>query len=60
MRPFLFGLMTNTNFSHPNLKFTHELRKEKISFQDLFVSLCNGNLYKDLHIKATDCHQYLE
>ena len=27
---------------------------------DLFVGLCNGNLYTDLHIKATDCHQYLD
>ena len=48
------------NKTHPNLKFTHESSKEKISFLDLSVSLCNGNLYTDLHIKATDCHQYLE
>ena len=27
---------------------------------DLSVSLYNENLYTDLHIKATDCHQYLE
>ena len=27
---------------------------------DLSVSLCNENLYTDLHIKATDCHQYVE
>ena len=38
----------------------YESSKEKISFLDLSVSLCNGNLYTDLHIKATDCHQYLE
>ena len=48
------------NKTHPNLKFTHGSSKEKISFFDLSVSLCNGNLYADLHIKATDCHQYLE
>ena len=48
------------NKTHPNLKFMHESSKEKISFLDLFVSLCNGNLYTDLHTKATDCHQYLE
>ena len=48
------------NKTHPNLKFTHESSKEKISFLDLSVSLCNGNLYTDLHIKATDCHQYLK
>ena len=48
------------NKTHPNLKFTHESSKEKISFLDLSVSLCNGNLYTDIHIKATGCHQYLE
>ena len=35
-------------------------RVKKISFLDLSVSLSNGNLYTYLHIKATDCHQYLE
>ena len=48
------------NKTHPNLKFTNKSSKEKISFLDLSVSLCNGSLYTDLHIKATDCHQYLE
>lgn len=27
---------------------------------DLSVSLSNGKLYADLHIKAADCHQYVE
>ena len=48
------------NKTHPNLKFTHESSKEKISFLDFSVTLCNWILYTDLHIKATDCHQYLE
>ena len=34
--------------------------KKKISFLDLSAGLCNGSLYSDFHIKATDCHQYLE
>ena len=38
----------------------HEPSKDKISFLDLSVSLCNGNLYTGLHFKAIDCHQYLE
>ena len=38
----------------------YESSKEKISFLDLSVSLCNGNLYTDLHIKAVDCQQYLK
>ena len=48
------------NKYHLNLKFTHESTQEKISFLNSSVSLCNGKLYTDLHIKATDCHQYLE
>ena len=43
----------------PNLKFTYESSKKDISFLDLKVSLTNGKLSTDLHIKATDCHQYL-
>ena len=42
------------------MKFAHESNKEKISLLDLSVSLYKGNLYTDLHIKAADCHQYLE
>ena len=38
----------------------HEPSKEKISYLHLSVSLCNDNLYTNLHIKATDCHQHLE
>ena len=48
------------NKTHPNLKFTHESSKEKISFLDLSIPLSSGKLYTDLHIKAIDCHQYLE
>ena len=43
----------------PNLKFTYESSKKDISFLDLKVSLTKGKLSTDLHIKATDCHQYL-
>ena len=35
------------NKTHPNFKFAHESNEEK-------------NLYTDLHIKATDCHQHLK
>ena len=48
------------NKTHSNLKFTHESNKEKIWFLDLSVSLCNWNLYTDLHSQTTDCHQYFE
>ena len=42
----------------PNLKFTYEPSKKDISFLDLKVSLTKGKLSTDLHIKATDYHQY--
>ena len=41
-----------------NLKFTYESSKKDVSFLDLKVSLTKDNLSADLHIKATDCHQY--
>ena len=49
-------LLQELNKTHPNLTFMHEPSKDKISFLDLSVSLCNGNLYTGLHFKATDCH----
>ena len=43
----------------PNLKFSYESSRKGISFLDLKVSLTKGKLSTDLHIKATDRHQYL-
>ena len=51
--------MSSFNSFTRNLKFTHESSKKDISFLDLKVSLTKGKLSTDLHIKATDCHQYL-
>ena len=53
-------ILTERNKTHPNLKFTHESSKEKISFLDLPIILSSEKLYADIHIKAIDCHQYLE
>ena len=41
------------------LKFTYESSKTSIPFLDLKVSLSNGDLSIDLHIKSTDRHQFL-
>ena len=51
--------MSSFNSFTPNLKFTYESSKKDISFLDLKVSLTRGKLSADLHIKPTDCHQYL-
>ena len=42
-----------------SLKFTYESSKTSIPFLDLKVSLSNGDLSTDLHIKSTDRHQFL-
>ena len=51
--------MSSFNSFTPNLKFTYESSKKDISFLDLKVSLSKNKLSTDLHIKPTDCHQYL-
>ena len=41
------------------LKLTYESSKTSIPFLDLKVSLSNGDISTDLHIKSTDRHQFL-
>ena len=41
---------------HINFKF--ESNKEKINVLD--VNLLNGHLMTNMHIKSTDCYQYLD
>ena len=63
---FLFELMgklqlflTNLNNYNPHIKLTDEFDKGRISFLDLKVSFCDGELTTDLHVEPTDRHQYL-
>ena len=51
--------MEDFNNFTPNFKFTNEFGKKNISFLDLNITLPNGELLTDLHIKFTDHHQYL-
>ena len=53
LKKFMYGL---NNFL-PNLQFTYN--SSKIAFLDLNVSLENGLVTTDLHIKSVDCHQCL-
>ena len=55
LKKFMEGL----NIFLSNLKFTYESPKKRVAFLDLNVSLENGSVTADLHIKGTDCHQYL-
>ena len=63
---FLFELMgklqlflTDLNNYNPHIKLTDEFDKGRISFLDLKVSFCDGELTTDLHVEPTDIHQYL-
>ena len=63
---FLFELMgklqlflTDLNNYNPHIKLTDEFDKGRISFLDLKVSFCDGELITDLHVEPTDRHQYL-
>ena len=51
--------LTDLNNYNSQIKFTYEFNKEHISFLDLKVTLCDGKLTTDLHVKPTDRHQYL-
>ena len=37
----------------------HESSRKNVTFLDAKVKLLNGHIINDLHIKATDRHQYL-
>ena len=52
--------MEGLNNFLPNIQFTYESSKKKVAFLDLNVSLEHGSTTTDIHIKGTDCHQYLQ
>ena len=47
------------NEFHPNLKFTYQTSQNSVDFLDLRVSLKDGAIFTDLHIKPTDRDQFL-
>ena len=51
--------LVDFNKFHPSLKFTHESSRKNVTFLDVDVKFLNGKIFTDLHIKATDRHQYL-
>ena len=57
----LVQFFNKLNNFHPNLSFTYETSKNNVSiyFQDLNVSLRNGEVYTGLYIKLRDGQQYL-
>ena len=55
----LDSFLGELNRCNPYLKFTYESSKTSIPFLDFKVTLSNGYLSTDLHIKSTDRHQFL-
>ena len=55
----LEGFLDNFNKFHPNLRFTHEYSRKHVTFLDLDVKIIDQKIFSNLHIKATDRHQYL-
>ena len=51
--------MKDFNNFKSNLKFTFECDRNSINFRDLYAKLNNSELTTSVHIKPTDCHQYL-
>ena len=45
--------LTDLNNYNPHIKLAYEFNKEHMSFLDLKVSLCDGKLTTDLHVKPT-------
>ena len=52
----LDSFLEELNRCNSSIKFTYESSKTSIPFLDLTVSLSNGYLSTDLHIKSTDRH----
>ena len=52
--------LVDFNKFHPSIKFTYESSRKNVSFLDVDVKFLNGEIIIDLHIKASDRHQYLD
>ena len=51
--------LRDLNECHLNLKFTCEPSQNSVTFLDFNLSLKDGAIFTDLHIKPTDGHQFL-
>ena len=55
----LNNFIRDLNNHHPTIKFTTHWSSARVEFLDTQVSVVNGNIKTDLHIKPTATHQYL-
>ena len=52
-------IMEKFNDFTANLRFAYESSEKNISFLDLVITVSEQKLKTTLHIKSTDCYQYL-
>ena len=52
-------LLVDFNKFHASIKLTYESSRKNVTFLDVDVNFLNREIIIDLHIKDTDCHQYL-
>ena len=48
------------NNIHPTIKFTADWSYSTVNFLDVNVIIKDGKIIKDLYVKPTDTHQYLD
>ena len=55
---WLIFFLRDLNEFHTSLKCTYETSQNSVTFLDLNVSLKDGVVFTDLHIKPIDDHQF--
>ena len=56
----LESFINELNSFSDHRKITFESSKENISFLDVNINLSIGHLITNMHVKLTDCHQFLD
>ena len=56
----LENFMKELNSFRDHIKFTFGSDKENNNFLDVSINLSNGHLMKNMYVKLTNCHQYLD
>ena len=52
-------LIEQVNMFHSTIKFTVKYSKEEVNFLDVNIKLVDGDLKRDLFVKSTVTHQFL-
>ena len=58
--PCLNAFLQELNNHHMTIKFTADWSTKEVIFLNMWVYIKNGKVEKDLHVKLTSKHQYLQ